>query len=298
VLGSAGVPVACYGNLKTGVPGVPRNLTPVPGNIPFGPELAAALTRHTINIDIFNPGSIHGYSHKPMIAFAAGGFMLVNRRQDFIQAFGEAGEEVSYDQNLGAKVDRFLTNPKYLGEVGEAIRETISTRFQLKDVLTRVLHAAFHCAEGAPFHSTPPRPLDSRAPIVVAKNLLKKIRTRREWSGASVEHQNGTALIVAPQQWGYAAEIKIPGSVKKMQEPHLRLNLIIEAGTIGVAALLDRTEELMDEQLVSASAGPIAITVELPHKGVSTVVVRNTAGSSSRARVLEANLCDRVARTT
>ena len=37
VLGSAGVPIACYGNLKTDVPGVPRNLTGVPGNIPFGP---------------------------------------------------------------------------------------------------------------------------------------------------------------------------------------------------------------------------------------------------------------------
>jgi Glycosyl transferases group 1 len=288
VLGSAGVPVACYGNLKTDVPGVPRNLTPFPGNIPFGPELAAALTRHAITIDVFNPGSVHGYSHKPMMAFAAGGFMLVNRRRDFIRAFGEAGEAVSYGQDLGAKIDRFLTNPKYLREVREAIRETISTRFQLRDVLARVLDAAFLCPEGTR------RRLDPPAEIIVAKNLLKKIRSRREWSGASVEHRDGTALIVAPQQWGYAAEIKIPGSVKQMQEPHLRLSLVVEAGAIGIAAEQDKTEALIGEQSASRGKGPISITVELPHKGVSRVIVRNVADISSRARVLEASLCNRV----
>jgi len=139
ILGSAGVPVACYGDLKMDVPDVPRNLTPILGNIPFGPELAAVLARHTITIDVFNPGSIHGYSHKPMMTFAAGGFMLVDRKRDFVHAFGEAGEAVSYDQDLGAKIERFLTNPAYRFEVRDAIRETIAARFQLKDVLTRVL---------------------------------------------------------------------------------------------------------------------------------------------------------------
>ena len=230
VLGSAGVPVACYSNLKTGAPGVPRNLTPFPGNIPFGPELAAAFAQHTITIDVFNPGSIHGFSHKPMMAFATGGFMLVNRRRDFIRAFGEAGEAVSYGQDLDAKIDRFLTNPRYLREVGEAIRETISSRFQLRDVLARVLDAAFLCPDGTR------RRIDPPAQIIVAKNLLNKIRSRREWSGASVEHRDGTALIVAPKQWGYAAAIKIPRSVKRMHEPHLRLSVVVETGAIGIAA--------------------------------------------------------------
>jgi hypothetical protein len=143
LLGSAGVPVTCYGDLKTDVPGVPRNLACVPGHIPFGPELAATLARHPITIDVLNPGSIHGYSHKPMMAFASGGFMLINRKRDFIAAFGEDGEAVSYESDLNAKIDRFLTNPAYLREVGEAIRETISSRFQLKHVLARVLEAAF-----------------------------------------------------------------------------------------------------------------------------------------------------------
>lgn len=145
VLGSTRFPIACYGNLNMALPGVPANLTAVDGHIPFGPELAAALARHTLTIDVFNPGSIHGYSHKPMLAFAAGGFMLVNRKRDFVRAFGEAGEMVSYDQDLDAKIDRFLTNPKHLADVRETIRETITARFQLGDVLARVLDAACRC---------------------------------------------------------------------------------------------------------------------------------------------------------
>jgi hypothetical protein len=102
-------------------------------------------------------------------------------------------------------------------------------------------------------------------------------------------------VIVAPQQWGYAAEIKIPESVRKMQEPHLRLSLMVEAGAIGVAAMQDNLETLLEEQRVSASADPVTVTIELPHQGVSTVILRNTAQSASRARILEASLCDRVA---
>ena len=81
-----------------------------------------------------------------MITFSSGGFMLMDRKRDFIAAFGELGEAVSYGADAGdlaVKIDRFLTNPAYLQEVAAAIRDPISTRFQLKDVLTRVLQAAF-----------------------------------------------------------------------------------------------------------------------------------------------------------
>ena len=291
VVGSAGVPVACYGNLKMDVRGVPRNLTPIPGNIPFGPELAAALARHTITIDVFNPGSIHGYSHKPMMAFAAGGFMLVNRRRDFIQAFGEAGEAVSYGQDLAAKIDRFLTNPKYLREVGETIRETISAQFQLRDVLTRVLQAAFRCDAA---RSTPAPTPDPPAQIVTAENLSGNIRSKRAWFGRNVQRKDGAILIVAPEQWAHAAVIKIPRSVRAMREPHLRLSLVVEAGTIGVAAMQDKTKSLLEEQLASTSQDPTIITIELPHEGVSKVILRNTADTASRAQILEASLRDRV----
>ena len=119
------------------------------GSHAFGdPARQFLIARHEVTVDVFNPGSVHGYSHKPMLAFAAGGFMLVDRRRDFVRAFGDAGEQVTYDQDLDAKIDRFLTNPHDLVEVREAIRETIFARFQLKDVLLRVLDEAFRCADG------------------------------------------------------------------------------------------------------------------------------------------------------
>jgi hypothetical protein len=81
-----------------------------------------------------------------------------------------------------------------------------------------------------------------------------------------------------------------------MQEPHLHLNLVVEAGTMGVAALEDKTKSLLEEQLASAAEDPTTITIELPHEGVSKVILRNTADTASRARVLEASLRDRVTR--
>src|ERR1044071_8227947 len=86
VLGSARVSVACYGNLRTSAPDVPPNLIAEPGHIPIGPHLAAALARHPITIDVANPAFVNGYSHKPILGLASGGFLLVNRKRDSILA--------------------------------------------------------------------------------------------------------------------------------------------------------------------------------------------------------------------
>lgn len=143
MLGAVNRPVTCYGDLRTH-PGVPPNLVAAPGHIPFGPPLAAAFARHAITVDVQNPGFLSGYGHKPLLAFASGGFVLVDRKLDFVDAFGEAGEAVSYrdGDELAAKVDRFLTDPKARREIGGAIRDRIFTRHRAHDVFSRVLQAA------------------------------------------------------------------------------------------------------------------------------------------------------------
>ena len=78
-----------------------------------------------------------------------------------------------------------------------------------------------------------------------------------------------------------------------MNEPPLRLSLLVEAGRIGLAALLDATGTLVSEQFVSPSAVPVTVTIELPREGVATVILRNTVGTMSCAIILEASLCDR-----
>lgn len=296
LLGSAAVPVACYGNLRTDMPGVPGNLVPVPSNIPYGPELAATFARHPITIDILKPGFIHGYSHKQIHGFASGGFMLMNRKQDFVDVFGEAGEAVSFvdGDDLGSKVDRFLSDPKYRREVGDAIRERIAARFQLKDVLVRALHAAFQCAETAGSNPNWARPVTTDRHVTTVMNLLPDMRSEPQWLGASVQHGDPGALILTPPHaWQYSAAIRIPLIVSEMNEPHLRVRLIVEAGRMGLSVLLGGTGLPVAEQYISRSAHPVTVTVELPREGATTVLLRNTVETAGRALVLEASLCDR-----
>jgi hypothetical protein len=288
VLGAAGVPVACYGDLPAGVPGIPENLVAMPGAIAFGPLLAAALRRHAITIDVMNPGFIHGFSHKPVLAFASGGFVLMDRKRDFLDQFGQAGAAVSYDgaDDLGAKVDRFLGNPGYRREVGDAIREEIAGRFQLKDVLCRVLVAAGQITERGGRTKDDP-------PVIMVMDRLG-IRSDALWEGSRLEVAAGMMRVcTSPQAWMYAAAIGLP-PLGAMREPHLRVSIQVEQGRIGVGAMRDNTWDLVGEQLVSPTDEPITVTVELPHEGVSNVVLRNTVEGVSRVLVLEASLCDRL----
>ena len=45
-----------------------------------GPPLARALARHAITVDVLAPSFIAGFGHKPVLGFAAGGFVLMNRQ--------------------------------------------------------------------------------------------------------------------------------------------------------------------------------------------------------------------------
>ena len=125
-------------------------------------------------------------------------------------------------------------------------------------------------------------------------NLLPVMRSEPQWSGASVRHGSLGALVsTGPHAWAYAAAIGIPPVVNRMNEPHLRLSIKVETGRIGLSTLLDDTGTLVAEQVVSPSAGPVTVTVELPRHRAATLILRNSVEMSSRALVLEACLCDR-----
>ena len=295
MLGAASIAVACYGNVRTDLPGVPGNLRPVAGHIPFGPALARTLARHPITIDVLNPGSIHGYSHKPGLGFAAGGFVLVNRKQHFIDAFGDAGEAVSYDsaEDLAAKVDCYLGDPRYRREVGDAIRERIAARFQLRHVLARVLHRASESADPAASSPASAIAFETGGTATTLKNLLPSLRSESHWDASVTPADMGALISTPPQAWAYAALIDLPSNVSAMCEPHLRISIIVEAGRIGIAVACDDTGTLIAEQTVGTTASPVTVIVELPRERSSRVILRNVADATSRARVLEASLCDR-----
>lgn len=144
-LAAAGVPVACYGNLQAEVPEIPANLYQVRSHIDFGRELAAVFARHPITIDVLSPGFIDGYSFKANVGFAAGGFVLVDRKHDFITAFGAVGEAVTYvsTDDLSAKIDRFLANPRYRQEVRKEMQAQVLAKHTLDAFFSDLLNTAY-----------------------------------------------------------------------------------------------------------------------------------------------------------
>ncbi len=292
LLGAAGVPVTCYGNLQTGAPGVPPSLGAVPGHIPFGRPLAHVMTRHAILVDVMNPGFIDGISHKPMAAFAAGGFMLLDRKRHFVEAFGEAGAAVSYDgpDELAAKIDFFLGRPERRRELGDEIRARLLQRHRLSDVLARVLGAAADSIRSTV--EAPPTPIRAPTRPIKVKNLLPSLRSHAAWTGAAVRRGLvGRKVSTGPGRWGYAAAIELPEIVGRLEAPYLQVTLHVEEGRIGIGTIASADAPFEGEQLFGKTARPITATLELPRAG--TVVLRNAAGAPSRARILTAYLCDR-----
>jgi hypothetical protein len=297
VLGGAGVPIAVCGNLQPDAPGVPANLRVRPDRFRFGPELAAAFAHHPIAIDVLNSGYVDGYSFKAMIGFASGGFVLVDRKQDFIDAFGELGEAITYRDagELAGKVDRFLGDPRGRRELGDAMRAEIRAKHMLDQVLARVLRGAAQVFDVRALGSGPsvasPR---ERLCSTVQEDLLSGLQTHSHWLGARVESGPEGARITTPAKpWAYAAEIPIAARLSHLREPHLRLSLTVEAGRIGICLIRSETGELLSEQLASAMPHAIEMNVELPQDTAVALVLRNTVKGTSRACVKEVLLCER-----
>jgi hypothetical protein len=115
-----------------------------PARFRFGPELAAAFAGAAVTVDLVNPGFLHGYGTKVMNCFAADGFMLLDRKQDFVELFGELGEAVSFSSlgELQAKLDYYLSNEDERRAIAEALRERIREHHSLPGLLRRVTEAA------------------------------------------------------------------------------------------------------------------------------------------------------------
>jgi hypothetical protein len=269
ILGATDRPIAFYGKPHAELP---HHLQPM-GTVPFGPALAAAYARHPIVIDAQSAGFIHGFGHKPIHAFAAGGFMLVDRKADFIAAFGDAGEAVSYGSNeeLAVKVERFLAAPAYRREVGDAIRARIAERHSLPDVLARILEQAAATATVA-------RPV----PASTATDLLTRLGRYGLLSRSRLRRDSGGATITTPPgRWTYAAAVHLPPT----RAARLEATMIVEAGRVDIGLLSDDHSRLTGEQALGPSRHPATVRLELPDDRPHTVVLRNAGDGASRVRI-------------
>jgi hypothetical protein len=115
-----------------------------PERFAFGAELARAFQQTRVTLDVVNQGFIHGFGTKVTNCFAAGGFMLQERKRDFVDTFGAAGEAISYSTftELGDKLDRFLGDDHARREMSEVIGEQIRTRHTLPIMFRRLIDQA------------------------------------------------------------------------------------------------------------------------------------------------------------
>jgi hypothetical protein len=115
-----------------------------PSRFRFGPELARAFAGTAVTVDLVNPGFLHGYGSKVMNCFAAGGFMLLDRKRDFVELFGALGEAVSFSSldELQAKVDYYLANEDERREISEALGDRIREHHSLPGLLRRLTDTA------------------------------------------------------------------------------------------------------------------------------------------------------------
>jgi hypothetical protein len=223
--------------------------------------------------------------------------MLVNRKAQFLEAFGDAGEAVSYGtaDELAGKVERFLSHPRERRDVGDAIRERIAARFGLHQVLARVMRAAAEHAGAHGKGGLPAQRAEVEDTVTVRDDLLPLLRSEGHWD-ASVIHGEGCVIVTTPPElWMYAAQIEVPDA-RGLHEPHLLIEMVVEAGRVGIAAARGVDGALIGEQRISITAGAVSVVVELPCDEAATVILRSAGEGNSRVRVLDVRLCDRVVR--
>jgi hypothetical protein len=134
--------VAFYGDY--GAPDAGGRVDRRPDRFRFGTELAGAFAATAVTVDLVNPSFLHGYGSKVMNCFAAGGFMLLDRKQDFVELFGALGEAVSFSSldELQAKVDYYLANEEERVSISEALGERIREYHSLPGLLRRLSDVA------------------------------------------------------------------------------------------------------------------------------------------------------------
>ncbi|HEY4168850.1 MAG TPA: glycosyltransferase [Reyranella sp.] len=265
----------------------------IEGYVPLGPLLARTFARHAITVDVLNPSFISGFGHKPVLGFAAGGFVLLNRKRDFVDTFGDAGEAVSYSSadELAAKIDLYLTRPALRREIGGAIREKLFARHTLQATLVRILEQASAEIEQRSSWSVPAQP--KSVPIL---DLLPQLRrwSKWPWRPHRVQHRRDGVLVSChAEDWGYAAHTELPRQIAGLNEPHLLVTLTTQAGRIGVGLVRDPSAPPILEQMVGPSRAPVGITLELPHDPSVQALIRKTSDEPARALVTRLVLCDR-----
>lgn len=148
VLQSCGHTVACYGNFND-----PDSSSMLGDRclmrkaLPYDKTLADAFRNTRVVIDVANAAFINGFSVKPIVCFAAGGFVLTNFKADFVRAFGSVANEVIYSDasDLAGKLDYFLANDRRRRDVSREIQSIAQTNYTTMSLFAKTIPRALSC---------------------------------------------------------------------------------------------------------------------------------------------------------
>lgn len=113
------------------------------GNVPLS-DLPQHYGAYQLSLDVTHCPFMRGSNAKTLDCFAAGGFMLVDRREDLARDLGDIADTFMYrdKSELLQRCDTVLTNDKFRGEVIAEMRAIIAERLTFNHLLHELVESA------------------------------------------------------------------------------------------------------------------------------------------------------------
>ena len=131
------------------------------------------------------------------------------------------------------------------------------------------------------------------ANVIPVADLLSQLRTETYWNSTLARQAAGFELATSADAWSFAAHVPLPGTLAALNEPHVRLHLSVDAGSLGIAVATGEPWQISGEQIVTPSAGRDMFVLELPDKGEARLLLRNGAAAPTRVQLASIDLCER-----
>jgi hypothetical protein len=111
------------------------------GTVDYVRELPQVFHRTRITVDVTNQLAQQSVPAKFFECFAAGGFMLLDRRPDLIATFGDAARAVTYEtiDELNAKIDFYLTHESERRDLIRYFQERIRRDHSVQSWMSRIV---------------------------------------------------------------------------------------------------------------------------------------------------------------
>jgi hypothetical protein len=127
----------------------------------------------------------------------------------------------------------------------------------------------------------------------VVLDLLPELRAETYWNSTLAETAGGMELRTSEDAWSYAAHVSLPSTLETLHEPHVRVDVRVESGSLGVAVATGDPWMLSGEQVLSPTDGHETLVLELPEQGTASLVLRAATASPARVHIAAVRLCER-----